>query len=77
MNQFNAKTIDALLAGLNERQRKVIMGRFGLENKGTGERQTLEAIGRGFGITRERVRQIEAASLKLIADNVKRSALAQ
>ncbi len=77
MNQFNAKTIDALLAGLNERQRKVIMGRFGLENKGTGERQTLEAIGRGFGITRERVRQIEAASLKTIADNVKTSALAQ
>ena len=32
MNQFNLKTIDTLLAGLSERQRKVISDRFGIEN---------------------------------------------
>jgi hypothetical protein len=77
MNQFNVKTIDTLLAELSERQRKVIAGRFGLDNKGTAEKETLEAIGRQFGITRERVRQIEAVSLKVVADNVENSQIAQ
>lgn len=77
MNQLSTKTLDALLAGLSERQRKVILGRFGLENKAKSEKMTLEAIGRQFGITRERVRQIEAASLKIVAENVKTNASAQ
>ncbi len=77
MNQFNAKTIDTLLAGLSERQYKVIAGRFGLENKGFTPKATLEAIGRLFGITRERVRQIEAVSLKVVAQNVQNSTVAQ
>lgn len=77
MNQFSNKVVDALLAGLSDRQRRVIEGRFGLDNRGLGERQTLEHIGREFGITRERVRQIEAASLKVIADNARNNPTVQ
>jgi hypothetical protein len=54
---FNYKKIClSLLRDLPERQKQVISRRYGLE---TGERETLESIGRDFGITRERVRQIE------------------
>lgn len=44
----------------NPRTREVIMRRFGLKD---GNRQTLEAIGQNYGITRERVRQIEENGL--------------
>ena len=50
------RLINGLLSGLSERQREVIINRFGLED---GERKTLEEIGKGYRITRERVRQIE------------------
>jgi len=50
------KICSELLKNLPERQKQVILRRFGLES---GERETLESIGRDFGITRERVRQIE------------------
>lgn len=46
---------------LNTRNRDVISRRFGLK---TGAKETLESIGRSYKITRERVRQIEEASLK-------------
>jgi len=55
----------SLLATVPPRARDVIIGRFGLDE--TPERKTLEAIGNTYGITRERVRQIEnfaIASLK-------------
>ncbi len=45
-----------LLKNLPERQREVVSRRFGLEE---GRRETLEFIGKDYGITRERVRQIE------------------
>lgn len=45
----------------NPRVREVVERRFGLRTK---EPETLEAIGRSFGVTRERVRQIEADALK-------------
>ena len=45
---------------LTENEKKVICLRFGLED---GEAQTLEVIGKEFGLTRERVRQIEASAL--------------
>lgn len=47
----------------NKRVRDVIEDRFGLKN---GEKKTLEAIGKKYGITRERVRQIEADGLKVL-----------
>ena len=52
--------IDKWLAELKEKERDVICLRFGLEGQ---EPKTLEEIGRKFGLTRERIRQIEAASL--------------
>ncbi|MBI5097344.1 MAG: sigma-70 family RNA polymerase sigma factor, partial [Nitrospirae bacterium] len=52
--------IDTWLAELKEKERDVICLRFGLEGQ---EPKTLEEIGRKFGLTRVRIRQIEAASL--------------
>lgn len=43
-----------------ERERKVISLRFGLED---GHPHTLEEVGREFGVTRERIRQIESKTL--------------
>lgn len=57
-------TTKELLSELPERSRKVIIDRFGLSP--SGERRTLEAIGEEYGITRERVRQIENHSIQLI-----------
>jgi RNA polymerase primary sigma factor len=53
--------IDRALDSLPERERKVIELRFGLK----GEQPcTLEEVGRAFGVTRERIRQIENNTLK-------------
>ena len=52
--------IDAMLDRLDERERKVIVMRFGLED---GQSRTLEEVGREFGVTRERIRQIESKTL--------------
>jgi RNA polymerase primary sigma factor len=53
--------IESALASLPERERKVIELRFGLK----GEQPcTLEEVGRAFGVTRERIRQIENNTLK-------------
>jgi RNA polymerase primary sigma factor len=49
------------LTSLNQRERTVIFARFGL-NK-TGERLTLEELGQQFGVTRERIRQLENTAL--------------
>ncbi len=48
----------------NERTKDVIMRRFGLID---GKRQTLEGVGQNYGITRERVRQIESNGLRVLA----------
>lgn len=53
-----------LLAAASDRAREVLTRRFGLG--GSSERETLEAIGDRSAITRERVRQIEAAGLDAI-----------
>ena len=53
--------LDQVLDGLADRERKVIKFRFGLED---GHPRTLEEVGREFGVTRERIRQIEAKALR-------------
>jgi len=53
--------IGDLLAGLTIRQQQVIKRRFGLDD---GQRRTLEEVGEEFGVTRERIRQIEAKVIK-------------
>jgi len=46
---------------LNEREARVLELRFGLED---GRSRTLEEVGKDFGVTRERIRQIEAKALR-------------
>ena len=53
--------LNAVLATLTERERKVLSLRFGLED---GHAKTLEEVGKEFNVTRERIRQIEAKALR-------------
>jgi RNA polymerase primary sigma factor len=53
--------METILGDLSERERKVLIMRFGLED---GVTRTLEDVGREFNVTRERVRQIEAKALR-------------
>ncbi|CAA9547152.1 MAG: RNA polymerase sigma factor RpoD [uncultured Thermomicrobiales bacterium] len=59
--QLLKSQIGDALDKLTERERKIILLRFGLED---GRFRTLEEVGREFGITRERIRQIEAKALR-------------
>ncbi len=60
-NMILKEQIDKVLATLTERESKVIKYRFGLED---GWQRTLEEVGQKFGVTRERIRQIEAKALR-------------
>ena len=60
--------IDTLLADLKERERQVIVLRFGLED---GHPRTLEEVGKEFNVTRERIRQIEAKALRKLRNPVR------
>ena len=53
--------IEEMLDALSEREREVLHYRFGLED---GRSYTLEEVGKRFGVTRERIRQIEAKALR-------------
>jgi len=54
------KTVSVLVKNISTRNKDIISRRFGLK---TGKKETLESIGRSYGITRERVRQIEDFSM--------------
>ena len=60
--------IDALLGDLKERERAVIVRRFGLED---GHPRTREEVGKEFNVTRERIRQIEAKALRKLRNPVR------
>ena len=53
--------MDDVLDSLSSRERRVLQLRFGLED---GRQRTLEEVGKEFGVTRERIRQIEAKALR-------------
>ncbi len=60
-NELMREEVRDVLNSLTEREREVLSMRFGMMD---GESHTLEEVGRHFGVTRERVRQIEAKALR-------------
>ena len=61
ITQSLRKSIDEVLSTLDDRERAILEMRFGLDD---GRPKTLEEIGQTFGVTRERIRQIEAKTLR-------------
>lgn len=59
--------LDEIFADLSEREQKILSMRFGLED---GVSHTLEEVGQEFGVTRERIRQIEAKAIEKIRQHV-------
>lgn len=59
--QLLKEHMEEVLATLSDREKKVLILRFGLED---GRPRTLEEVGAQFGVTRERIRQIEAKALR-------------
>src|SRR5580692_11494440 len=68
MLSFQPKNVTKdLLSDLPDRSRRVLVDRFGLNAK--NETRTLDAIGKEYGITRERIRQIENHGLAAVHDS--------
>lgn len=66
------ENIEEVLASLSDREAKVLKMRFGLMNE---KPMTLEEVGREFGVTRERIRQIEAKALRKLRHPSRRKKL--
>ncbi|HVN26186.1 MAG TPA: sigma-70 family RNA polymerase sigma factor [Candidatus Paceibacterota bacterium] len=64
--------IREIMIDLTEREQQILKMRFGLED---GISHTLEEVGKAFGVTRERIRQIEAKALEKIREHGKAAAL--
>ena len=54
------EAVEQVLGELSEREQEIVRMRFGLDG---GQAKTLEEVGKAFGVTRERIRQIEAKTL--------------
>ena len=59
--QHLKEQVGDVLDSISQREKRVLELRFGLED---GRSRTLEEVGREFGVTRERIRQIEAKALR-------------
>jgi RNA polymerase primary sigma factor len=64
--------LEEVLGTLSEREAKVLKLRFGLEGS---KAMTLEEVGKVFGVTRERIRQIEAKALRKLKHPSRRKKL--
>jgi RNA polymerase primary sigma factor len=71
-HQMLREQVDGVLESLTERERRVLELRFGLD---TGRSRTLEEVGKEFGVTRERIRQIEAKALRKLRHPSRRKKL--
>ena len=65
----NAALIRELLQTLTERERRILRERFALDG---GNSRTLEDIGADFGLTRERIRQIESGAIRKLREKLRR-----
>ncbi len=65
--ETNSELIRQLVGTLNAREQRILQERFALNG---GEPRTLEEIGVDFGLTRERIRQLEAVALKKLRDRI-------
>lgn len=72
MHVMLKEQIIEVLGSLNDREQKVIILRYGLED---GRQRTLEEVGQMFGVTRERIRQIEAKALRKLRQKSRREKL--
>lgn len=64
-SEYLKNQLHDILDGLQDRERRVLSLRFGLDD---GVSRTLEEVGKEFGVTRERIRQIEAKALKKLKE---------
>ena len=62
------KLIQDAISGQDDRARRIVLGRYGLDQS---RRKTLAKLGGEYNLTRERVRQIQSASLKVIREEIK------
>ena len=72
--ECNKDIIEMVLSTLSEREADIVRLRFGLNNQ---EPQTLEQIGQSYGVTRERIRQLENKALRKLRNPVRTKLLAE
>lgn len=60
-------TLDRMLSALDEREQTILRRRYGLDSG--GESQTLDQIGRSFGVSKERIRQLEARAMAKLRED--------
>lgn len=66
------ETLESLMHELKKREQEILKARYGFED---GVEKTLGEIGQSFGVTRERIRQIEAKAIKKLSSPTKKKKL--
>lgn len=71
-NELLGKALNTVLDTLDKREREIVIARFGL---GKAKAQTLDQLGEAYGLTKERIRQIEQKALKKLRNPMRANAL--